>query len=198
MRLVHDATRFFAVVRTLFKNGLSQAQVDSLNALLTAADPVLDSAEQLAYLLATTYHETGGTMLPIEEYGRGRGRSYGRQVDLGPGGVLKPYTTPKQLFYGRGYCQLTWLGNYRTMSRLLGIDLVNHPERALEVDVAAGIIVQGMTKGLFTGRRLKDYFYTRNGQLVADPLNARRIINGMDCAKLIAGHYIVFLTALRA
>ena len=35
------------------------------------------SYPQGAYILATTWHETATTMLPIAEYGKGGGRPYG-------------------------------------------------------------------------------------------------------------------------
>ena len=34
----------------------------------------------LAYMLATTYHETAKTMWPIEEFGKGKGRAYGLKI----------------------------------------------------------------------------------------------------------------------
>ncbi|TOE35570.1 hypothetical protein CGJ43_25525, partial [Vibrio parahaemolyticus] len=57
--------------------------------------------QYLAYVLATTYHETGHTMKPIEEWGKGQGRPYG-----------EPDPETGQTYYGRGYVQLTWLANY--------------------------------------------------------------------------------------
>ena len=45
----------------------------------------------------------------------------------------------------------------------------------------------------YTGVSLENYFNANR----EDPFNARRIINGLDCAKLIEGYYRKFLSALR-
>ena len=49
-------------------------------------------------------------------------------------------------------------------------------------DVAAYILIDGMVKGAFTGKKLADYFNAHT----TDWRNARRIINGLDKADLIA------------
>ncbi|MEE4406756.1 hypothetical protein [Enterobacter mori] len=56
----------------------------------------------LAYVLATTYHETAFTMQPIEEYGKGAGHPYG-----------EPDPETGLAYYGRGYVQLIWKDNYQ-------------------------------------------------------------------------------------
>ncbi|MEK1891962.1 MAG: hypothetical protein AAAB20_01460 [Rhizobium sp.] len=68
---------FYDVLRSsaLFPHGLSQAQVNGINALLAAAGGL--AVGETAYILATAYHETATTMQPIAEYGKGRGRKYG-------------------------------------------------------------------------------------------------------------------------
>jgi len=45
------------------------------------------------------------------------------------------------LFRGRGFIQLTGRGNYIHAGKDLGIDLVNHPDRALEDDIAVRVLV---------------------------------------------------------
>ena len=89
--------------------------------------------------------------------------------------------------------QLTWKRNYQTFSNLLGVDLVNDPGLALDPGNAYKIMSIGMTKGLFTGKKLVDYI---SGQK-ADFVNARRIINALDKAELIAGYAEKFETALK-
>lgn len=42
-------------------------------------------------------------------------------------------------FFGRGLIQLTWLDNYRAAGLALGLDLVGHPELALDPQIAARI-----------------------------------------------------------
>ena len=150
--------------------------VDSLQ-----ADTDMVDLRWAAYTLATTYHETSGTMQPIEEYGKGGGKVYGA-VDLQTG----------QRYYGRGLTQLTWKANYERFKMILGKDLVNHPELALEPETAYEIMSIGMRRGFFTGVGLGHYFNNDKN----DPVNARRIINGVDCAEKIAGYHAIFLKAL--
>lgn len=127
---------------------------------------------KLAYALATAWHETAFTLMPVSEYG---GEKYLKG---------KPYYP----WYGRGYVQLTWADNYA----LYGIK--DTPEKALEPDRAAQIMVDGMLRGKFTGKKLSDYFSASK----EDPVGARRIINGTDRAEQIAGYYRQFLGLINA
>ena len=173
----------------------SQNQVDSLTCILDTWDKSgYTDLRWLAYILATTYHETAYTMLPIEEYGKGRTRPYGKKIKHSGAS----YSIPDKIYFGRGYVQLTWYENYELMGRLLGVDLLNNPELALTVPVATKIIFEGMTKsassfGDFTGKCLEMYF----SPTVEDSIGARRIINGKDRAEKIAGHYSKFLNCLK-
>lgn len=175
---------FFAKARVHpFGGRFTQAQVDGLNAILDGWEKRYPDGDKrwLAYILATTKWETDSTMRPIEEYGRGAGRSYGR-----------PDPSTGQTYYGRGYVQLTWKDNYDKLSRLLEVDLVNHPELALDPKIAADIMFMGMERGLFTGLGLK-YFFNGTHD---DPVGARKIINGTDRAEQIASIHRAFLEAL--
>lgn len=116
---------------------------------------------KLAYILASVAHESN--FRPIKER-RGSPGSYAWEMQ-------QKYWDSG--YYGRGYIQITWKSNYEKFSKLLGIDLVNNPERALEPPIAARIAVQGMVDGLFTRKKLSDYFNT----LKTDWVNARRIVN---------------------
>ena len=51
----------------------------------------------------------------------------------------------------------------------------------------------GMRTGLFTSKKLSDYF----NEDKSDPINARRIINGTDKAKLICEYYNKFLNSIQ-
>lgn len=166
---------FFDQVRlTLFDGRLRQPQVQGLTQFLDGweAQHPEDDDRWLAYILGTTHHETGRQFQPIEEWGRGQGRPYGRK---------DPETG--QRYYGRGYVQLTWKDNYRRMGDALGVDLVWHPQLALDPDIALRIIFYGMINGSFTGRGLARYF----DATTEDWRNARRIVNGLDRADEIAG-----------
>jgi Chitinase class I len=159
----------------LFDGRLRQGQVNGLTAILDYWETTSAKKDDrwLAYAFATTHHETDRTFRGIEEYGKGRGRPYG-QVDPETG----------QAYYGRGFVQLTWRANYKKMGALLGIDLVRSPEKALDLDVATKILFMGMTRGMFTGKKLSNYF----SEDTEDWVNARRIINGTDKANLIADY----------
>ncbi len=144
-------------------------------------DNGLYDGRQLAYAISTVWHESAHTMQPIEEYGKGKGKEYG-----------KPYPGTGLIYFGRGLVQLTWFRNYMIMGERLGIDLVHHPELALQMEISVKILFEGMIHGLFTGKKLDDYFNDE----IEDPYHARRIINGLDQADRIATHYHRFLKAL--
>lgn len=132
----------------------------------------INDRRQLAYILATVKHETAHTYKPIDEYG-------------GPHTRYAPY-------WGRGYVQLTWLDNYRKYSRLLGKNLVSHPELVKEPFTAAFILVHGFRTGAFTGLAIGSYINPTR----CDYTNARRCINSTDKAVLIAGHATQWLQEL--
>jgi putative chitinase len=174
----------FNTLRELAKT-LTQTQVDSVNAILDSCikHGIIDK-RYIAYILATCYHESG--LKPIEEIGKGKGLPYGSKLDIGKGaGKRVAYSKPDKLYYGRGFVQITWLSNYKAFSKLLKLDLVNRPELALQIDIAAEIIVLGMLKGMFTGVKLADAFNDNE----SDAIEAREIVNGHDKAALIKGYY---------
>lgn len=189
------------IKNSLFHGILSQPQIEGMEAILDASAIV--STNELAYILATIYHETAKTMQPIEEYGKGKNRTYGHKVKING----KPYSNTYNIFYGRGFVQLTWYDNYEKMGKIIGEDLINHPELCLTIPIATKICYAGMIGGLFTGKKLKDYFTE-----TTDFINARRIINGVkkgethkdkngnlipDMADIIEGYANNFLSALK-
>ena len=162
----------------MFHGILSQAQVDGIEALLAATEgqPITFRA----YLIATAKHETADTMQPIAEYGKGRGKPYGKPGRHG------------QAQYGRGYVQMTWDENYERADKALGLNgaLLKDFNLAMQPTVAALILVRGCVEGWFTGKKLSDY-------LPGDYRGARRVVNGLDKADLIAGYAREFEAALR-
>ena len=197
-----DRKIFFDHVRaSLFAGKLLQERVDGLTHLLDEWETRHSDEDTrwLAYALATACHETGFTMQPVSEQGGVRYLTYmydpqspnpRRAVLALANGNLHPGDGVR--FSGRGYVQLTWANNYRRIGDLIGIDLLAHPERALEPEIAARILFEGLIGGWFSGVGLGRYFTTKT----TDWKNARRIINGVDCADKIAGYARAFFAAL--
>lgn len=141
--------------------------------------------EQIAYILATAWHETAQTMQPISEYGSDKylskydtgklAKDLGNTSDADGDGIL---------YKGRGYVMITGKANYDKFSKILDIDLIKNPEKAKEPQIAAQIAVYGMIHGSFTTKKLSDYITLNK----ADYLNARRIINSQDKAVTIQGY----------
>lgn len=129
---------------------------------------------QLAYILATTVHESGAGK-HMEEFASGS--AYEGRRDLG-----NTQSGDGTRYKGRGYVQITGRNNYQDWSRRLGIDLVGNPDRAKDPATAAKILVGGMKMGTFTGKKLDDYI---NGSKT-DFNGARRIVNGTDKAGTFA------------
>jgi hypothetical protein len=167
---------------------LSTDEVEGCQAIIGACGAGRYGLSWTAYALATACHETAGTMRPIREYGRGRGRKYGVAGKHG------------QVAYGRGYVQLTWDYNYATADQKLGLGgrLTADYDLALDPKIAADIMVRGMAEGWFTGKKLADYLPGAGPATRAQFEQARRIINGTDKMALIAGHALEFQRALQA
>ena len=130
--------KFFSIIKPLFVK-FSQGQVDGINFLLDSFfignNVHLFDFRQLAYIMATVFHETAATMQPIGEFGKGKLRKYGTPSKNG------------EVYYGRGYVQLTWEENYIKVGEELGIDLVNNPNMALTPYIAFKIMIIGMMDG---------------------------------------------------
>ena len=201
-----DHKIYFDNVRdSLFHGNLAQNQVDGQDAILNGWEKYLDNEDVrfLAYMLATTYHETAQEMMPVEEYGKGDGMAYG---------VPDPETL--QTYYGRGFVQLTWRDNYARADREAGWENADscewHADNALNPYKAGRIMWFGMSEGWFRaskdGQRqtLSRWF----NDLTDDAFEAREIINGdknvvpdwghgLSIGDLIEGYYELFLQALQ-
>lgn len=186
--------KFFDEYRRKFGR-LDQEQVDGLDFIVPRLrNSGKYSDEEIAYILATIKHETADTYQPIAEYGgdaRAERLYYSRPHMRKQLGNLYPGDGAK--YKGRGYVQITGRRNYRVLGGRLGVDLESSPEYALDPLIALQILELGMTEGLFTGKRLSHYL----GPKKKDFKSARKIINGMDKASLIAGHATKFLAILK-
>ncbi len=150
---------------------------------------------QVAYALATFKWETANTFAPIHELG-----SFSYFDKYEPGTPLGTQLGNTQkgdgfLYRGRGYVQITGRELYQHVGQLLGVDLLNNPDLALDPEVAYRIAAGGMLHGWFTGRRLSQYF---SDPTKPDYVKARRMINGTDHAEDIAAIAQQFAVVLQA
>lgn len=189
-----DRKVFFDNIRqTIFGGSLQQETVEGCSAILDGWEKrKMSDLRHLAYMLATVRGECGPDMLPVREgfkrsdeearrYVSSKGYKYAREIN-------------GQVYYGRGWVQLTWDYNYKSMGALLNVDLYNNPDLALTPDVAANIMFVGMERGIFTTKKLSDYL----NDTTTDWVSARRIINGTDRAEQFANWAVNFHKALSA
>jgi putative chitinase len=179
-----DKTKFLQKYSELFQDELDASQKQGIEFLLDKMDAsdVIQRLTEYAYILATVKHETANTFQPIEEYPSTRaGRIYN-----------VPHPITGLLYYGRGYVQLTWYELYMKFAKLLNIPLVYNPDLAKEPEVAWQILELGMTRGLFTGYKLANFFSDEK----TDFVGARYIINPKDKAELVASYADKFLECL--
>jgi predicted chitinase len=179
---------FFDSLRASF-GPLANNQVQGIELLLKATEGL--PLRHRAYILATAWHETGPASSPLHMTPR-------REI-WGPTTAQKKYEGRKDLgntvpgdgkrFLGRGYVQITGRANMIKASTLIGKDLVGNPDLALMPEIASKIIVDGMTVGWFTGRKMADYTSYKD---------MRRVVNGTDKAELIAGYADQFEAAIKA
>ena len=151
---------------------MSAAQRQAITLILSECDKNgVTDPRQVAYILATCYHECRFKSIPEIRAKRGTKIWYMQEKYWYAG------------FYGRGFCQLTHEGNYRKFSELVAIDLVKNPEEVLRPEIGAKILVVGMIRGMFSGRRLSQYFPPSG---TPRWISARRIVNGLFQASLVA------------
>lgn len=194
---------FFNAIRPM-TGGLSQVQVQVIEALLDAAKGM--SAPHVAYILATAW---GEARLTPQRENMNYSASRIRQVWPSRPEAVRFANNPQALansvyggrlgnrkgtddgwrFRGGGIDQLTGRTNYAR------IGIADDPEAILRPDVAVKSIINGMTTGRYTGRRLADYDRANGFDFVA----ARAIVNGdvrLNGAKY-AGYAQTFLDALK-
>jgi LysM repeat protein len=178
-----------------FRDPLTNANLAQRNIRLIIsaweADDTLRDDRKLAYILATTKHETGQTMQGIHE---GFDANYwrGDYADSG--------------YWGRGFVQLTHERNYENMEDNTGVDLTQYPEAALLPAISAIVGVEGIMDGDFHARGLPLNTYlpaTQNAQGQtelgqADWYNARRTVNSTDRADDVAALAREIHTAIQA
>jgi putative chitinase len=180
---------FFNEVRPMFGR-LQAKQVSGMESKIKAFKKAGLPLSHAAYAMATSYHETARKMQPVKE-----------------GLALSERWRKKNLryypWYGRGDVQLTWEENYIKADKKLGLggSLINDLDLALDPDISAEIMVQGMIEGWFSGDKRGRHTMVRHMPDAVGSFsqfkNSRRIINIMDKAELIAGYAIKFQSALK-
>ncbi|MCP4117462.1 MAG: hypothetical protein GY737_19130 [Desulfobacteraceae bacterium] len=151
-----------------------------------------------AYYLATVYHETSYSFKPVWEAGKGKGKFYGKDVlvkdSYGYRGTKdKEYIN---VFYGRGFVQLTHGEAYKFISEKINLkkdELHINPDKALESDTAYKILTYWMQNDIPNvkgkGRKIQEYISITG---CPDYKGARAIVNKGDYEERIANYAIVF------
>lgn len=194
-----DPARFLHHYQQEF-GSVNEISVSNINSLVAAINDYYATKQKtpnryhLAYMLATgrkeAYHFP--TMAYFSQRPEVGQTSYFNKYDpvLGASESLRQRATRNgntqqgdgYKYRGRGMVHLTWRNNYQSASDALGVDFVNQPDKAGHHSHAVAIMVWGMEQGKFTGKKLADYINANK----VDYTNARRIINGTNCASEIA------------
>jgi hypothetical protein len=169
--------------KALFPNGYTNKQEEAVSAIIGESNTQgVKLATQVAYMLATAYHEAydwnkpNSRMTCLVEMG---GQSYLKNKAYYP-------------WYGRGFSHLTWKKNYIKESERMGIDLIAHPEKLFEISIAANSHVYCMMNGTYTSVPLTRFVHSGK----TDFPNARKVVNGTDKAEVIAGYAMEFLKCI--
>ncbi len=134
----------------------------------------LGEAAQIAYVIATAEHETGGRdFLPNREADHvpspPKAEQYRRNLRYYP-------------YYGRGLIHWTWERNYAMAEAMLELPLRAQPDIALIPQVALFLLVWTMRTGKATGVALPQFV----GDGKIDFRAARAVVNGADQQDRIA------------
>jgi predicted chitinase len=187
-----DLAPFFAHIRpsALYKR-LTTSHVAGHEAVIKVMKEQGVPLSWAAYILATAYHETAQRMQPVRE-------------GLNASDAWRKRNLRYYPWYGRGHVQLTWKENYARADRELGLGglLVNNLDLALDPEISAEVMVRGMVNGWFSGDKkgrhtLARHLPNRDTATRTQFKNARRIVNLMDKADLIAGHAMIYQEALK-
>lgn len=201
--------KFFAAIRPLFAGGrLSASQVAGMEGLIKAFDQVGDQdLDTLAYGLATVFHETGQRMVPVREGFAASDAGARRAVEnlakkRGPNSAVAKYAKPAgphgHVYYGRGHVQLTWLENYSKASLAAGVDLVKDPDAMLDPVISGRVLFVGLISGQWGGGKgIASYEGEDDFLSDEEAIKARKLVNGSDEARKIAGYHRRFYNALK-
>ncbi len=190
-----DKKVFMAQIKSLYGGSFKQSQVEGIDAILDEAEKRRTPRRWLAYMFATAYHETGKTMQPVREtFADTDDKAIARLEKAFKDGKLPWVKTPYwrkdangKSWLGRGLVQLTHKDNYDKFG-------IINPTDAMVMATAIKIMFDGMEHGAFTGAKLSDFL----NRPTPDYVNARKIINGLERAALVAGYATEFESDLAA
>jgi hypothetical protein len=197
-----DRAKFFSACKSRLPSVVSGDRAKAVEDIIGYWESKgYEDRRALAYVLGTAFRETAGTLRPVRE---GLCKTDECSIAavtklLAEKGVSGNYATPDKdgrSYFGRGYVQLTHAKNYKKLGEALGWGgaLLENPSLALDHQKGIEILVEGMYRGLFTGKRLSDYF-SPNAE---DWIGARKIVNpGSKRAEVTAKHGQDFHACLR-
>ena len=217
-----NRAKFFDELRggPLFGGRLSQSQVQGVEAILDKCAEYGADLGQTAYIEATGYGETGGSMVPKREnmnysarripqvFGvhRRQGIPVSRLAgnpellantvyggDWGRKHLGNTEPTDGWDFRGWGIGQWTGRRNTAKAAKQVGMDLLSDPSLLDSIDLNAELLVKWMMEGGATGRKLPE-FVSGNRR---DYHSARQVWGGVEPAKY-ARHARVFEAALNS
>ncbi len=195
MVAIVNLAKFYSALRGT-KVNLTMGNVPEFDFILKYVETRVVDTNDLAYILATTYWETAGTMLPVREAYWVKNAESWRKKNL----RYYPY-------YGRGYVQLTWPSNYKKATDyfrdILGIDVdfVKNPDLVMNPKYSLEILFTGSKEGWFTEKDLDDFIDDIDEDDPEDLREyklARKVINGTDKALEIGRLALAFEKALKA
>lgn len=213
-----DKKAFFDNVRgPLFSGSIPATAVTTIEAIVDEAAKSNASITDLAYMLATAYHEVGRALVPIREnmnYTKADRIRATWPTRFPTNASAVPYVNHPQklankvyggrlgndtvndgwLYRGGGLAQSTGKENYIKVKNYSGVDVVASPMLITRLDVSVIALVHFMLDGVYTGKKLSDY----NG--AAGFVQMRAIINAdvkANGAK-VAGYAKKFLSGLTA
>lgn len=203
-----DKTYFIERYPKIFGRALPDTRMVNIFQIIDAFDnsPEMESLRWLAYILGTSMHESNDTFAPVVEgywikpESKRVAALYNYYAKNNPKALRTIFPNGKHgtAFYGRGrVVQLTHDFNYKYASFKIYNDnrLYKNPELIItDVNCDMAVTFRGMLEGWFTGYRLAQFF--PHGSNKANWAGARKIINGLDKASLIAGCAMKFYDCL--
>lgn len=172
----YEKTPFYENAKTAYE-AIEKAFLD-IPCSCCGSKPVSVHTLVMAGALATVRVEVGRNFKPIMEYASGE--AYEGRKDLG--------NTQKGdgvRYKGKGYIQITGRANYAVFGQKIGLDLINNPDLALDVEASSKILAH--------------YFNDRGviqACLAKDWLKVRKLINGVNRSTGMPNGYNEFMTVI--